>query len=326
MHTFARTKGQAKGQAKSRTGTHMADSNMSTDEGLVHSGDHALAHQSDADESRDGDVKYIATNSGDDSCDNNLRSHPQMLAQLDLNDLAGHGQTMPGRFTSLWQRCTNADDSAAEELYAEVEQRYAESQRHYHVFGHIAHCVRQFDAYLGQATNAELAQLVAKSSNGSQRLRQSVVDAIELAIWFHDVIYSPCAKDNEHESALWFEAQAKSDMDKPLIDNVIRLIMATVHKDVPERGDECVLVDVDLSSFGSDWEAFERDSQAVRDEACHLSDSEYVANQCRFLQRLIERETIYCTDYFRQQFEANARRNISAYLKFLQTEYLGASR
>jgi len=141
------------------------------------------------------------------------------------------------------------------------------------------------------------------------------VDAVELALWFHDVIYHAGADDNEQRSADYFSQQAKGAMAGALRQKVMDLIMATTHKDLPETRDECFVVDIDLSSFGLPWEAFCRDSEAVRSEFAHISDAEFYPNHQAFMQHLLKREYFCFTEFFRDRHEAQAQQNIARLLE-----------
>ena len=86
------------------------------------------------------------------------------------------------RFVELWRRL-GVSDTWARELFAEVDAHYGSAGRHYHTGGHIEHCLARFD---------EIRHLLEHP------------DAVELALWFHDVIYELGADDNERQSAAYF--------------------------------------------------------------------------------------------------------------------------
>ena len=70
------------------------------------------------------------------------------------------------------------------------------------------------------------------------------------------------------------------------------------------------MVDIDLSSFGLPWEQFLDDSNNVRDEYQHLSDTEFYRGQLQFLRHLLDRASFFATAYFREHHEARARANL----------------
>ena len=207
------------------------------------------------------------------------------------------------RFEQLWSRCTrNGSRQDAGALHGEVVAYYSEPHRRYHTPEHVEHCLDQFD---------EARDLMDSP------------DAVELAVWYHDVIYDVGASDNELMSARLFQERARGEFDDALIEQVYDLIMVTVHNQVePETPDQGYMVDIDLSSFGLPWDRFLRDSVAVREEFPHLSDAEFYPRQRHFLQSLLDREAFCYTDFFRGRHEERARSNISQYLEKLTRQGL----
>ncbi len=198
------------------------------------------------------------------------------------------------RFAKLWQRCLlegAADDSAA--IHRRIVDGYSEPQRFYHTMAHIEHCLRMFD--------------------DCRHLLQ-YPDAVELSVWFHDVILEPGEPDNEKRSAeLYLELSAgvHDESTRALVD---RLIMATLHNgNSLDDADAAYMVDIDLSSFGLSWEEFVRDSDDLRRENSRLSDAEYEQKQTGFRTCLLERERFFQSDYFAERFETRARNNLNRY-------------
>ncbi len=203
-----------------------------------------------------------------------------------------------GRFKSLWDRCANS--SAADrgaEIYGQLKARYMEPHRRYHTPVHIAHCLNQFDL---------------------AREHMDEPDAVEMAIWFHDVIYESKSTDNELKSAELFTELAGSNVSAEFNSRVRDLIMVTVHRQLPETGDEKFVVDIDLSSFGLPWDRFLKDSEGVREEFPHLSDREFYPGQKVFMESLISRKNFCFTKFFRDRHEDTARDNISKYFDKLK--------
>ena len=203
------------------------------------------------------------------------------------------------RFESIWRRNLRqgvSDNSHA--VFAAVQKYYQESHRHYHNDEHIDHCLG-----LLQEVRQELAN----------------PDAVELAIWFHDVIYTAGAKDNEQRSADWFMAQSEAYLNDTIRFAVYELIMSTTHDTAPLSLDERVLVDIDLSSFGLSWERFQEDGENVRKEQSQLSDDEFYGRQMKFQESLLKRARFYFSDYFYRRFEVRARENLRRHLNLLRS-------
>lgn len=203
------------------------------------------------------------------------------------------------RFESLWNRCRTGSGAGAhaEDVYEEVQAYYSEPGRHYHTPTHIEHCLSQFDLAADEMDDP---------------------DAVEMAIWFHDLVFDANASDNELQSARRFVELAGDAMAPDFKTKVYDLIMATAPPRLPKTNDEKFMLDIDLSSFGLPWQDFVRDSTAVRRESPELSDAEFFPGQRAFLESLVSREHFYFTDFFRSRIEDTARRNIKRHLKSLR--------
>jgi predicted metal-dependent HD superfamily phosphohydrolase len=138
----------------------------------------------------------------------------------------------------------------------------------------------------------------------------SLYDGIELAIWFHDVIYVPGAADNEQRSADLFAHRAADKLSPEMIDRIGGYILSTTHHEPPTDEGSKFVVDIDLSGFGLPPELFRRDGDNIRREFDHISEAEFICGQTKFLQKLLDRGRIYSTSFFHDRYEAQARRNI----------------
>ncbi len=196
-------------------------------------------------------------------------------------------------FIDLWLGVSEDQPANAERICQSLLDLYAEPGRHYHTIGHVNHC-------LGQARL--MAELLPD------------VNALNLAIWFHDCVYDPLARDNEARSAALFRELAAPVTTPSLVHDVERLVLVTQAGQAPRQADESYMVDIDLSSFGLPWDLFLADSLAVRAERPHLSEEQYAVQQALFLNGLLERESVFATDFFRVRYEDVARSNIGRYL------------
>ena len=203
------------------------------------------------------------------------------------------------RFRRLWQHClldSASDDSAA--VHQQLIASYSEPQRFYHNLVHIEHCLSLLDIVHAELQNPR---------------------ALELAIWFHDVVYQPGANDNEQLSADLFMAKTAGVFAEPLRDTVYQHIMATVH-DGAEAGhaDTKYMLDIDLSSFGRPWAEFIRDSDNLRLEMEDLPDDEFYQRQAAFQDKLFSQPRFFKSDYFYDNYEAQARQNRSDYFETIR--------
>ncbi len=202
------------------------------------------------------------------------------------------------RFQALWRDCLlpNAiDDSAA--IYLQLVASYSEPQRAYHTLDHIETCLTVFDEAVSTLDDP---------------------NAVELSIWFHDVIFELCAKDNEQRSADHFMVITDGVFDNALRNKVYRYIMATLHcgSEITDA-DSKVIVDIDLFSFAMPWPDFLRDSESVRREVCHMTDEEFYPCQTGFQQTLLDRPRFFQSDYFYNKYENQARKNLADYFELV---------
>ena len=198
------------------------------------------------------------------------------------------------RFQLLWSHCLV--DSAIDEstiIHQQLVDSYNKPQRYYHTLDHIEHCLSLFDKISSKLQSPQ---------------------ALELAIWFHDVVYQPGATNNEQLSADQFMQTTKNRFDDSLRNTVYQHIMATLHlHSEMNHADTKYMVDIDLSSFGLPWPEFIHDSENLRREMAHLSNADYCRKQSAFQQALMDRPRFFRSDYFYQNYESQARQNLSAY-------------
>lgn len=203
------------------------------------------------------------------------------------------------RFRLLWNRClldsTNDQSSA---IHQHLIDSYSEPQRYYHTLDHIEYCLSLFDEISSDAHNP---------------------DAIELAIWYHDVVYTPGAVDNEQLSADQFMATSHGVFDDALRDTIYRHIMATVHNGSEVKDtDTQYMLDIDLSSFGRPWPEFIHDSDNLRLEMKDQPDEVFYQKQAAFQDKLFGQPRFFKSDYFYHKYEIQARQNRSDYFETIR--------
>lgn len=207
---------------------------------------------------------------------------------------------LKARFCALWNRCSlpqTGSNSAV--VWTALIASYSEPWRHYHTIEHLGQCLQQLD------------------------LTSSFMDdpaVVEIALWFHDIIHQPDASDNEEKSAELFKRTAGKRFPTDFVENVSKSILATVHRDPPQGQDARYLCDIDLSSLGSPWEQFLKDSNALRAEHSATADAVFYSEKIGFLNTLLERPAVFLTDFFQARYEQAARENIGRYITQLQAD------
>ena len=115
-------------------------------------------------------------------------------------------------------------------LFEGLAARYREPHRAYHTLAHVEHVLRQFDGVRHLANDP---------------------DAVELALWFHDVVYDLGSGSNEEDSAALARAAAlEMGMSEARADRASNLVLATKHNAAPTQADARLVVDIDLSILG----------------------------------------------------------------------------
>ena len=180
--------------------------------------------------------------------------------------------------------------SAAGTLLEVLLEAYANPDRHYHNQDHVGFLLAGLDEHREMASNPV---------------------AVELAIWYHDVVLDPRSSHNEEDSAAYaWTCLTAAGLDPALAHQVRQLVLATRHTDPPRTPDEALLVDLDLAVLGSEEVAFDRFETAVRREYDWLDDTAFWRGRAALFERFLTREWLFHTARFRVCFEQPARRNL----------------
>jgi len=196
----------------------------------------------------------------------------------------------------FWHRIGAQEDP--EPVYARLVASYSEPHRAYHNLAHIKHCLEEFDS----------ARHLAADPN-----------SVEMAIWFHDVVYDPCVKDNEQRSAdVAVEVARESQLPTAFAQRVAVLILATRHVSPPGDPDSALLVDVDLSILGQPVDRFDEYERQIRQEYDWVEAAAFAAGRGAILKSFLERRAIFSTPFFRDKYERRARENLKRSIERLQ--------
>lgn len=188
----------------------------------------------------------------------------------------------------------NHSQSIAYQIY----KYYNQSHRHYHNLSHIYNLFKLNDQIL----------------TDYHRL-------IEIAIWFHDVIYQPFYKDNEARSCDFFiktlqkypQHQLKTDE----IEWIEVAIMSTFgHAPKIESKEIELFLDMDLSILAADWETYQKYSEAVRKEYWIYPNVLYKKGRAKVLEHFLGRDRIFYSSVFGEK-ESQARENLQREIEML---------
>lgn len=185
-------------------------------------------------------------------------------------------------------------------VFQEIVLAYSQANRFYHNLDHI--------------------QQVLTVITDLKYLAQDL-PSIQLAAWFHDLIYNPQASDNEQQSANYAIATLEQlAMPQLIIAKVNDLILQTAsHQAQLQDVDTQILLDADLAILGATWTEYNYYRQAIRQEYNWLDDTQFQQGRSRVLQSFLNRDKIYQTEPIREQRELQARSNLTQELQLLSS-------
>lgn len=163
------------------------------------------------------------------------------------------------------------------------------SRRSYHNQSHIEACLKHLDS-------------IPKNQLPER-------DALELALWYHDV------EEKEEQCADRAGRELKSLLkNDSLIENVKRLILATRHfipSTIDVSQDEAFIKDIDLAILGSKKTVYEKYEADIRKEYPTVSDMDFINGRVKILETFYDRNPIYLTEFFRGRLEERAKENLA---------------
>ncbi len=202
---------------------------------------------------------------------------------------------------SNWQHTLqpfNVDQVAAEKVFNRLVAAYSSSKRYYHTLEHIDRVLSTIQILQGYTNN---------------------LAAVQLAAWFHDVVYDSQAQDNEERSADYaFELLSNLGIPESTITTVTHIILNTKdHQAAVNDYDSQVLIDADLAIFATDTAQYGEYAYAIRQEYAWVSDEDYIRGRQQALERFLLRSRIYFTPLMLEFAEPCARGNIQGEIQSL---------
>lgn len=203
---------------------------------------------------------------------------------------------MRERWNALCERVGAFGKAAEEELTFEmIHTLYTHPPRAYHNLDHVAQVLAKFDE----------VRLLAEDK-----------DAVEFALWLHDCVFFAERPDNEARSADAAATVAALIGCRPeFVEQVRKLIHATRHSEPPAPGDASLVADIDLSILGAPRAEYDAYARAIQEEFSFAGEEMYRAGRRAFLERMLAREHIFSTRWFRQEMEQGARENMERELE-----------
>ena len=196
-------------------------------------------------------------------------------------------------FDTYWPKFASGLTSAkTAEQGAGLKARYREPHRGYHNTFHLADLFSLYDDCISFLKNPQ---------------------AVLAAIFYHDAIYDPAAKDNEEQSA----ALARKDLaamafPPAFIDRVAELILYTKSHDCPPGDNDAALfLDMDMAILGANPARYAQYIKGVRQEYAIYDDKAFYAGRLNlFLLPTAQKPRLFHTPLFEKRFGAKARTNM----------------
>jgi len=87
------------------------------------------------------------------------------------------------------------------------------------------------------------------------------------------------------------------------------MIRVTTHQGSPQTKLEEIICDMDLKELGTD--RYIQNAIEVREEFASLSEEEWIEGRIKFLRFMLNKDSIFHTEGFKEMYESKARENIS---------------
>ena len=204
-------------------------------------------------------------------------------------------QDLARRFERSWRALGASSDAGP--VLARLFEAYRQPHRHYHTLEHIEHTLTWLDwAYSYAEEPHEIA----------------------LALWFHDYAYDPRRLDNEAVSSQSARQELLgAGVAEARVARIVAMILATRGHEA-RRGDQALLIDIDLAILGASEERFARFEREVREEYRMFDELSYARGRAHALVKLALRDPVYATPLFAAELSAQAKLNLERALSHWQ--------
>jgi predicted metal-dependent HD superfamily phosphohydrolase len=166
----------------------------------------------------------------------------------------------------LWEGRLNTfqvEPTDSQEVFLDLVAAYSSVGRYYHTLEHIQQVLETIESI--------------RTTNPTPRWQAANFPAIELAAWFHDVIYDSQAKNNEEKSAE-YAVTALNELGIPIftVERVKQLILNTkTHQALTDDIDSQILLDSDLAILGAPEWQYKAYVRSIRQEYSWMNDQPY---------------------------------------------------
>lgn len=179
--------------------------------------------------------------------------------------------------------------SEPQKVFNKLIAAYSKKQRAYHTLQHVYECLVLFESIQANLNDQH---------------------AVVLALWFHDAVYEPQAKDNELKSAELFEQYLAQNLSTDIVQKIKRWIIATQKHEATNELDLQFLLDIDLAILAASPERFDEYEQQIQQEYAWVDPEVYSIKRKEVLAHFYQTEPLYQTEYFQQSLEKRAKSNL----------------
>lgn len=203
---------------------------------------------------------------------------------------------------TIWMNTIQAfsnDDTYNQSLWEDLIKAYSDKGRYYHNLKHIDIMLNLAKSYTHQINN---------------------INALNLAIFYHDIIYDVKRQDNELKSWEFAEQHLKPlALTSEDLECIQSCIIATKGHQSHSNSDVNFILDFDLYTLGQSWTYYEEYTKQIRQEYAIYPDALYLNGRIQVLKHFLNTGDIYKTPEFKTLYEQQAQSNIKHELKLLQT-------
>ena len=165
------------------------------------------------------------------------------------------------------------DNDVVNDVYNVIVSMYSEIGRYYHTLEHINSMLQLSVQY--------------------QHYIKDIV-SLQLAIFFHDIVYNAKSGTNEDDSVVLFVSLLSNHLEKRIIDKVSKFIMSTKshqlshdNDDDDDDGDEKLFLDFDMEVLSWPRESYIKYAGNIRREYIHVELDDYCKRRSTFLRNTI---------------------------------------
>lgn len=197
---------------------------------------------------------------------------------------------LQNRYLSLCEK-SNISEENGMLIFKKIEKKYNKKGRSYHNLSHIYSFLKTFD---------------------QSQLQNDYSIIFEWSIWMHDLVYNPLKKNNELKSAKKTKKLLGKYLSEQHITEIYEIILSTARHQLYYQEDHHKLfLDIDLAIFASERKVYQKYTEAIREEYKMFPNFLYKKGRRGVLNHFLNRENIFFTSHFQNQYENIARENLN---------------